>query len=231
MVAVLPRPSDEQIDDYVQFVCNAHSWYKHLPLLPPGVPFRFFIDPNSGCDRVVRAGGHVTYEERTEHSARFHYTWMTTSKYRDRFAHLAYDTDAAPEFALVSAGEAREYAAGPIFATKGVAYRIPVEVAEAGSVLLTAIVHSLTPRVWVWQHFLPPEQFRRWPSDTGGEKTLAEILGVCEREARQNDRLKDEICEDLVRLLEPERKRLQHEMGKAIRRMVQLVYDSKGGRV
>ena len=41
----VPRPTDEQIAGFAAFVCKAHSWYKHLPLLPPGVPFQFFLDP------------------------------------------------------------------------------------------------------------------------------------------------------------------------------------------
>lgn len=94
LVASLPRPSGQQIDNFVEFVSEAHSWYKHLPLLPPGVPFRFFIDPTSGFDRVVGAGGRVRQVERTEQSQKFHYTWMTTADYRTRFGHLAYDAQA-----------------------------------------------------------------------------------------------------------------------------------------
>jgi hypothetical protein len=53
-VGELPRPSEGQIEGYVQFVSQAHSWYKHLPLLPPGQPFHSFVDPFSGYDRIIQ---------------------------------------------------------------------------------------------------------------------------------------------------------------------------------
>lgn len=56
IVSNLPRPSDEQIENFVQFVCTAHSWYKKLPLFPPGVPFRFFVDPAAGFVASFEAG-------------------------------------------------------------------------------------------------------------------------------------------------------------------------------
>ena len=36
LVAHLPRPSAQQMHDFAVFIGRAHSWYKHLPLLPPG---------------------------------------------------------------------------------------------------------------------------------------------------------------------------------------------------
>lgn len=223
MAAVLPRPSDQQIENFVDLVCHAHSWYKHLPLLPPGVPFRFFIDPNSGCDLIAHADGRVMYEERTEQSQRFHYTWTTTREYRRGFGHLAYGADAGTNFVVQAADKARAYDDCPIFASDESWYRIPVEVAETGSVSLTAIVHPLTARVWVWQRFLRRREPRKWPSETGGDKTLEAIQAACERASRESVRL-DQISDELVRLLEPEKQRLQEEMRGAIRRMVHLVY-------
>src|SRR5689334_22083945 len=85
IVSALPRPSAEQVKDFVGFVSGAHSWYKHLPLLPPRTPFFFFLDPLSGYDLVHRRDGSVVHEERTENSRPFHYTWMLTSTYRERF--------------------------------------------------------------------------------------------------------------------------------------------------
>ncbi|MGC2033431.1 MAG: hypothetical protein WA642_25670, partial [Steroidobacteraceae bacterium] len=35
-VGSLPIPTSEQIRDFVVFVANAKSWYKHLPCRPPG---------------------------------------------------------------------------------------------------------------------------------------------------------------------------------------------------
>ena len=85
VVTNLARPSDEHVENFVQFVSEAHSWYKHLPLLPPGIRFTFFMDPFVGFDRLYSGPGRPTFVERTEESPRFHYTWMTTAEYRSRF--------------------------------------------------------------------------------------------------------------------------------------------------
>jgi hypothetical protein len=150
---------------------------------------------------------------------------MTTSDYRLRFGHLAYDADAGTTFILQSARDLIEYAARPIFATPEMVYRIPQEVATAGSVPVTAIVHHLTACVWVWRRFLLSQSPGSWPIETGGNETLEAIKSVCRRSAERGNRLEDEIDADLVKLLEPEKRRLQQEMGKAIRRVIQLVYE------
>src|SRR3989442_90660 len=64
VVRVLPRPSPEQISSFVAYVAGAHSWYKHLPLTPPGVQFFFFLDPNAGCDLLLGPGGTAKYRQR-----------------------------------------------------------------------------------------------------------------------------------------------------------------------
>ena len=134
VVEALPRPTDEQVKAFVRFVCEAHSWYKHLPLLPPGEVFRFFVDPYSGYDRVFHRDGILTLAPRDQDSDRFHYTWMTTSEYRSRFGHLAYDAQAGVGFAVGGGGSVREYVERPMFFAAHGPYRLPLEVLEAGSV-------------------------------------------------------------------------------------------------
>jgi len=58
-------PTNSQIEAFADFVAGAHSWYKHLPLLPPGAKFHFYIDPQAGMDRLVHASGEVTVRTRT----------------------------------------------------------------------------------------------------------------------------------------------------------------------
>lgn len=41
------KPTQEQITRFCQHVANAHSWYKHLPLLT-GAEFTIFLNPNAG---------------------------------------------------------------------------------------------------------------------------------------------------------------------------------------
>lgn len=52
----LPLPTHEQIEAYVKHIRKEHGWYKHLPILPPGRPFHFFLDPGAGMTRVVTHG-------------------------------------------------------------------------------------------------------------------------------------------------------------------------------
>ena len=87
----LPIPSEEQIRDFVDYVACAHSWYKHLPLVPPGRPFYLFLDPNSGCDCVM-ASLNSRYRERKEQG--FHYSAIPTADYRRGFGHLEYSVSA-----------------------------------------------------------------------------------------------------------------------------------------
>ena len=42
LAEALELPTIQQMKQFADFVCTAHSWYKHLPLLAPGRPFIFF---------------------------------------------------------------------------------------------------------------------------------------------------------------------------------------------
>ena len=241
VVSALPRPSNKQIDNFVRFVSEAHSWYKHLPILPPGAPFHFFVDPFSGTDRIFQPGGKVIHKERTKNSLRFHYTWMSTRAYRLRFGHLSYESFAAPQFFLRTEGAEgtmQEYADLPIFSTSQGAYRIPQEVARVGSVEVTAVIHSRTAMgasFFVWERFLhgwkdnsSDESLCKWPTETGGDETLRKIIDVCERIVR--DGLESgRIIPELESLLLPERQRLQRNMTEAINRVLDLLYEDGSG--
>lgn len=63
IVKELPRPSNAQIEKLVFIASDDHSWYKHLPLVPPGVPWWFFVDPWSGFDRTLQEGGRASHVE------------------------------------------------------------------------------------------------------------------------------------------------------------------------
>ena len=227
IVADLGRPSSEQIENYVHFVSEAHSWYKHLPLLPPGATFRFLVDPFSGYDSHLQPGGRVIHEERTNKSQRFHYTWMTTAEYRSRFGYLDYESTAIAQCSLDSTGTIQEYEDLSIFSTSEGLRRVPPELVLAGSVEITAVIHPLTARTWVWNDILPRQiddspdgSTRMWPTETGGNETLRKIMDVCAQPPYA----------DLDMLLLPERKRLQSNMSVAINRMLDLLYqDDNGG--
>jgi len=43
LVSDLPRPTSQQIYNFVEFVASAHSWYKRLPYFLPGIPFHEYV--------------------------------------------------------------------------------------------------------------------------------------------------------------------------------------------
>ena len=102
LVSGLPRPTAEQMRDFAHHVAGAHSWYKHLPLWPPGVPFRFFLDPSAGMQRVVTADGSMDVIDRDVRG--FHYSWLPTRDYRRRFGFLAFACSAGTAVSMVTQG-------------------------------------------------------------------------------------------------------------------------------
>ena len=91
----LPRPSDEQFAAFAEHIGEAHSWYKHLPLMT-GRSFVVFLAPDSGIGQLVARLTESGYElvappegpVFTEEHPRLHYSWKTSDEYRQRFGYL-----------------------------------------------------------------------------------------------------------------------------------------------
>ena len=96
------RPTVEQYHAFRAYLPEAHSWYKHLPLMG-GRRFAVFVSPDAGIGRLVaRLNGPpetaTSYElltpperpEFTKAHPRLHYGWRTTEEYRRRFGFLDY---------------------------------------------------------------------------------------------------------------------------------------------
>lgn len=141
------RPTPAQIEAFADYVAGARSWYKHLPLKRPGVPIQFYIDPHAGMDRLVLATGEVRLRERTQESGSFHYSWMPTAEYRERFGCLAFScAKGSPLFT-------DEYLDGePILVdhnclfpelrvSNDAAFAPPKAVLDAGRCDMTALIH------------------------------------------------------------------------------------------
>ena len=71
-----PLPTDVQYNNFAEYICEAHSWYKHIPLFEGG-EFVFFLSKY--------AGGNYSKD-----SPRLHYAWTTSEEYRRRFGYLDY---------------------------------------------------------------------------------------------------------------------------------------------
>jgi len=86
-MSALPPPTLEQLTNFVEHVASAHSWYKHLANGAPRDFFQLRVSPSAGMR--YHDGRYVDYVEGD--GTRFHYTWMTTARYRERFGVLEYD--------------------------------------------------------------------------------------------------------------------------------------------
>jgi hypothetical protein len=236
LLARVPLPTQEQKDNFVQYVSHAHSWYKHLPLYPPGVPFYFFIDKYAGCDRLVSKDGTGILKERTEGG--FHYSDYPTVKYRDLFGHLAYCCGYGTKVIPLSKGPMviprDDLAAVP--GDDARMYRLPPEVLEAGVTRLTAVIHTNSAFNPLWLDRWPKDpQEIDWPQESGGQLTLEKILSRSEKvllDPRAMELLRinlpatgrlSSVDAILYELLTPERNRLYGEMMKAMDRVCELI--------
>jgi len=144
VVRQLPRPSTNQIARFANYVANAHSWYKHLPIYPK-VPFCFFLDPNAGKKMIYDQAGKVRFEDETSEKG-FHYTHQTTDRYRERFGHLNYyqgNYGTSFRLPLENGGLAStESSIGlKILGLQGETLEISSRLTEIGTAYLSAFVH------------------------------------------------------------------------------------------
>jgi hypothetical protein len=244
LVAHLPRPTEEQIRQFASYVAEAKSWYKHLPLFPPGEPFQFFVDPWAGLDRVLLEDGHVVYIRRTANTPQFHYTWMTTEDYRSRFSCLSFACAAGTELLLplscrledgrdISGFLANNPSRSAVNNSEERECRLPQEISDAATIRMTGVIHPAASSPWVWLRRLENvDQPLSWPEETGGSDTARKIMARCQQvEARTRQSGSTETQgglnaadEELVGLLAPERLRLQELMIQAMQRVVAILY-------
>jgi hypothetical protein len=158
-VVDLPLPTAAQIDDFVAFVSEAKSWYKHLPARPPGSPMFFYLDPHAGQDRLRRWGHRVLYRDRTDSTQKLHYTWMTTADYRRRFGHLAFCCLHATSIwtdEMLGDGAATldpNFSEPLVEGEPGHLMLPPETVLNSGAVMVTRTVHPRTDARAVWRQW------------------------------------------------------------------------------
>lgn len=171
----LPLPTGEHIINFAEFVSEAHSWYKHLPLRPQGVAVRFFIYPSAGMQRTMDESGAVAVEERLKTG--FHYSWIPTKQYRERFGYLSFALQGAPTAADATHRNSIKVSSDD----EAVIYDpesqclvdLPSEIVLAGTAHINAFVHRGASqqllRFYQW-----PEAVI-WPEESGGEQTAEKI--------------------------------------------------------
>jgi hypothetical protein len=220
---------------FAEFVAGAHSWYKHTPPFPPGFSFQFFLDPSAGTQRVFRTGGKVGVVPREK--AGFHYSWIPTAEYRERFGYLAYTLWSPKERAhFFAAPEAPSDDQPCVFHPRRERLVwLPDEVLAAGRSMASGVVHDVIIPGLLLAGVTSDTQ---WPEESGGRPVLEEILDRC-RELKADWRKEERISSEnarreavselgvgdypLFKLVGPERSRQRQHMADAMQRAVELI--------
>ncbi|HUE73603.1 MAG TPA: hypothetical protein VMP01_22185 [Pirellulaceae bacterium] len=204
-------PTDEQMAAFAGHVATMHSWYKHLPLTQPGHRFTFYLDPCAGMERSVSTDGRISFQEIMEADCFVHHSMIPTQEYRRRFGILA----------VVEGGV-------PTIEVEGERQMVPAEIATAGAMELTGVMHPASAQDFVWRRYFDsektpfPKHYDRlhWPEESGGAVVLDGLMKLL-REGRQ-DR------ETIDAFISPERRRLRKMMVARMKCLVEFVVDPPG---
>ena len=241
LISDIPLPTQEQKENFVEYVSHAHSWYKHLPINQPGAPFYFFIDKYAGYDRFLQKDEIAFLEARVTEG--FHYSALPTAEYLARFGHLAYSCGYGKTVVLLSDGPVAvprdDIPAVP--ADDASLYRLPTEIAEAGLTHLTAVIHSVSAQSYNLDYRLIKKDGSGpidWPEESGGQDTITKIILRCDVMRQTNPKwthveLKAAPCRiffvdpELYEILTPERLRQSSEMLKAMDRVCAVIGNAR----
>lgn len=248
-VATLPRPTVQQIGEFVEYVATAHSWYKHLPLLPPGRPFAFYLDPNAGREWIEN-GSRRQFRERVANAPareRFHYTWQTTPEYVSRFGYLTYFADAGTSFRVPMKNGVLDTASAPRIQMENRRWMVvnrswifvPEDVRREGTVYLTGVIHPIAQSVASWfmaQHLAKPYGGTRLDILAYDDSTADEIartaIGMLRRVLLYSGQVQalPELAELESRVLPAWAQIQKRQMIQAIHRMLDCIYAGRIGQ-
>ena len=239
VVSSLPMPTQQQLEQFADFVSSAHSWYKHLPLYPPGCPFQFFLNPAAGMQMIEYSDGSLEVAPRIEKG--FHYSWIPTAEYRDRFGYLDYSRSSGTSVSLDKGDgrkliESDDYAIVFDFKKQKIFY-LPEEVVEAGTVFVSGLIHPAGVYYRLWGQVIDEPDIE-WPEESGGLEALAKIRNRCRALLADPSQIETPEFEDpnlpwnqyrfkvdlpLYKILEPERLRQRRNIVATMQRVVDLV--------
>ena len=247
LVESLPMPTVEQARQFAEYVAGAHSWYKHLRLLPAYAPIQIYLDPAAGMQHTMAADGSIAVVAREKQG--FHYSWLPTEEHLRRFGHLAFSKGTGTSVSLGTAGgkrlvpsddEPRVY-----HATARALYDLPNEVLMAGRAYVSGVVHSNGSSRYIWARVLQQtESFENVLDRIDGLDLSQRILSRCQflkqhpekaepRPARPGD-IESEfalaaIDFPLQELVAAERRRQIESLAESAMRMIRLVMKGRGG--
>lgn len=238
LVRPLPVPTPQQGRRFAEYVAEAHSWYKHLRVLPAQTPIQIFVDPAAGMQLVQAADGRISAEVREKPG--FHYSWLRTAEHRERFGHLAFSKSSGSSVSLLARDGSAQVPADDspqvYDPAERVFYAIPEEALMAGRAFISAVVHGMGSSRWLWDRLLAHnEDFRDvlHPIDSlditqrilNRLQVLKDAPSRAEPEPKRSEYDQSVATLDgpLARLIEAERQRQIEGLAAAATRLIRLV--------
>jgi hypothetical protein len=175
LVAALPLPTLEQTWAFAEHVADNHSWYKHLPLFPPGATFVFFLAPHVGEEIERTDTGYVTRPlDRGDYFR--HHSRYATDEYREQFGHWDYWVDNPRAHGPVER---------PFLDGIGVEGRepLPADLARRWACQLTAFL-KLGP-IRTNEYWLERDAFREYAGCNPADPNVERYLPVARQDATQ----------------------------------------------
>jgi hypothetical protein len=201
---------------------------------------QFFLNPAAGMQLGRDIGGAIKVTPREKQG--FHYSWIKTDEYRERFGYLAFSRSAGTSVSLRLQNGTQvmpsDDAPHVFDFTMERMFYLPTEVLAAGRAFVSGAVHAYGADAGLWHHLI----FRGrpapdWPSESGGAATMEKIRQRCRALSEGLSRRECLSVQDfrpsqdanlffvdnpLYQLLEPERQRQQTGMVAAMERVVKL---------
>ncbi len=229
LVGELPMPRKRQMRDFAAYVASAKNWHEHLPLVPDGAAFRFYLDPFAGMDRVLLHDDMALFVPREAGADGFLPAWIPTAEYRERFGFLSFACAAGPRFVKPVKVEDDEVSLEgtldnnfnhAVVWVPRKPFGLPDPILRVGTCFVTGVIHARAAHPAAWRTTLEAlKSNHAWPAETGGAQTLAKIRARCEARG-----MADEFDAELDALLAPERQRLLDEMVAAMGRVLAQIH-------
>lgn len=136
----LPKPSENQTENFIDFVANDHSWYKHLTD-ERKEPFIFYLDPNAG--KTLEKFSSKGFFKKVEH---FKFLENKHNYYLIRYGCWQYfTTKYTANFIPNSNGsirDSRPFIGLQIIDKEGKSHKLPEAIIKQGEFLMSRFLHK-----------------------------------------------------------------------------------------
>ncbi len=223
------RPTPTQVANFVDYVADAHSWYKHLPTFGSGAPFYFYMNPVAGLARRRDIETkELEFLVKEEGEQFFHYNEMSTDKYLDQFGKLSFSCNRGTVLLfrkdnyLINDKSILPKA----FTPDGQEIEIPIQILEKGICFLTGTLSQYYGRHHIIRLFYIQGQEYEEVIKASVSPSVYNMLLEFEQLRQENSLLKasEKQKEVLDTLIVEDRNRNKKTMEEAINNMLKSIY-------